>query len=219
MTEPRFLTKATLAAAVTDLTVRDPDLAAVVSRYGPPPMWARRPGYATLVWIILGQQVSQASAAAMYLRLSSSLGRITPHKVLGSSHTELRQFGLTRQKARYCRELAVALMNGTLDLPGLRHHPDGIVRQELTRVIGLGRWSADIYLLMALRRPDVWPQGDLALYKAFRSLKGQENTAEELDRLAEDWQPWRSVAARILWHEYISKRQQRHTDAPDSVPD
>jgi DNA-3-methyladenine glycosylase II len=170
-------------------------------------MWLRQPGYATLVWIILGQQVSQASAAAMYLRLSSSLGRITPYKVLAKTQMELRRFGLTRQKARYCQELATALLNKTLDLPGLSNMPDDQVRVELMRVIGLGRWSADIYLLMALQRPDVWPRGDLALYKAFRCLKGQAHTAQELDKLADDWRPWRSVAARILWHEYISNRQ------------
>jgi DNA-3-methyladenine glycosylase II len=209
MRETTPLTNASLAAAVADLTRRDPGLAGVVARFGAPPMWARRPGYATLVWIIMGQQVSQASAAAVYLRLSKGLGRVTPHKVLATTHSDLRKLGLTRQKARYCRELATDMVSGALVLSDLHHQPDEQVRTALTRVVGLGRWSADIYLLMALQRPDVWPRGDLALYNAFRSLTGQQQPAAELDTLAENWRPWRSVAARILWHEYISVQNRR----------
>jgi DNA-3-methyladenine glycosylase II len=170
-------------------------------------MWARRQSYATLVWIILGQQVSQASAEALYLRLSRSLGRVTVTNVMTRTQTELRALGLTRQKARYCQELAMALRDGTLSLTALRLQSDHAVRAALTQVTGIGRWTADVYLLMAMQRPDIWPIGDLALYKAFREIKGTNQAADVLDQRAGDWRPWRSVAARILWHHYISVRK------------
>lgn len=203
---PPTLDPASLARAVADLTAGDPDLARVVSQFGPPPLWAREPGFATLVHIILEQQVSLASARAVLDRLQAAAGRLTPERLLAFSDAELRAFGFSRQKARYCRELARTVGEGALDLAELVHLEDDAVRDRLTRITGIGPWTADVYLLMALRRPDVWPVGDLALAVAAQAVKGlpERPGPEALARLGQPWRPWRAVAARILWHYYLS---------------
>jgi len=189
------------------LTARDRHLAALVRANGVPPLWARRPGFATLVWIILGQQVSLASAVAAYQRLARGIGRVTPGRLLARSQPALQRLGLTRQKARYCRALAAAVMDGQLDLRGLDAGEPDLVREQLTAVTGIGPWTADIYLLMALRHPDIWPRGDLALCESMRAFKGAHKTAAQLDRHANQWSPHRSVAARILWHGYLARKR------------
>ena len=201
------LTQATLLVAVSRLVSIDHELSAIVSAHGIPPLWARRPSFATLIQITLEQQVTLASAAASYRRLSSTLGRVTPHRILERAHGELTALGLTRQKARYCQEIARAVVSDRLDLPSLHHASSEQVRLELTRIVGIGRWTADIYLLMALRRPDVWPRGDLALYQALREVKRSNYSPQQLDELARHWRPWRAVAARILWHYYLRIRR------------
>jgi DNA-3-methyladenine glycosylase II len=122
----------------------------------------------------------------------------------------LRQIGVTRQKAAYCHGLARRVLDGTLDLARVARAPDDEGRQMLLDVPGLGPWSVDIYFLMALRRPDVWPRGDLALAAAVRDVKGLRTlpSHEQQLRLSESWAPWRSVAARILWAHYLSERGQ-----------
>lgn len=197
---------------MTTLTRRDRDLRTIVTEYGPPPLWARRPGYATLVHIILGQQVSLASAEAANTRLRSLVGRITPHNVLRQSHASLTRVGLTRQKARYCRTLAEAIVNRELDLRDLANAPSDDVETALTNIVGIGRWTADIYQLMALGRPDIWPRGDLAIYVAMRERMRLDLDARALDNLADRWRPYRAVAARLLWHDYLSRRRHRQAD-------
>lgn len=199
------LSSSSLRVAVAEVGARDPDLAAVVERYGPPPLWARRPGFSTLIRIILGQQVSLRSAAAAYARLQAVAGRVTPARVASISERELRAAGLTRQKTAYCRGLACAVAAGGLDLGRLDALPDDAVRSALVELPGIGLWTADIYLLMALRRPDVWPSGDLALARALQRVKRLRRAPSD-DRMfgiATMWAPWRAVAARILWHFYI----------------
>ncbi len=171
-------------------------------------MWGRRPGFPTLVHIILEQQVSLASARAGYRRLDLHLGGITPEKIHAMEVAGLRQFGLTRQKARYCFGLAETILDGTLDLAQVARAPDETGREALLAVPGLGPWSVDIYYLMALRRPDIWPRGDLALAAALREVKGLDErpTRDEQRALALNWTPWRSVAARMLWAHYLSSR-------------
>ena len=122
----------------------------------------------------------------------------------------LRDFGLTRQKARYCHGLAARVLDGSLDLTSVARSTDNVGRRMLLDVPGLGPWRVDIYYLMALRRPDVWPQGDLALASAMRELKGLKAlpTRDEQQALASRWAPWRSVAARILWAHYLAARGQ-----------
>src|SRR5256712_6381861 len=203
---PRQLSRASLLRGVRELSARDRDLARVIQRYGPPPLWARRPGFATLVRIILEQQVSLASAEAAYGRLQSVAGRVTPRHVAATTEGRLREAGLTRQKAAYCHTLARALLVGTLDLAAVGQLSDGAVRAILLQLPGVGPWTADIYLLMALRRTDVWPVGDLALARAAQHIKRLRRlpNSEQLTRMARAWAPWRAVAARILWHSYLS---------------
>jgi len=200
------LSAISLRVAVAEIGARDADMSAVVERYGPPPLWARRPGFSTLIRIILEQQVSLRSAAAAYTRLQAAAGRVTPARVASISERELRAAGLTRQKAAYCRGLASAVVAGGLDLGRLDGLPDDEVRSALVELPGIGLWTADIYLLMALRRPDVWPSGDLALARALQRVKRLRRAPGE-DRMAgiaRTWAPWRAVAARVLWHFYLS---------------
>lgn len=202
------MTVTTLAQGVTELTRRDPDLAAVVQRYGLPPLWARRPGFASLAKIILEQQVSQASAAAIYRRLHQAIGGVTPSRVLQADVPGLQQAGLTRQKASYCVGIARAISRGELDLNRLKKMEGDAAYAALVGVKGIGPWTADVYLLMALRQADVWPHGDLALAKAAMQVKRLRSlpSYDRLTRLARQWTPWRAVAARILWHHYLSSK-------------
>jgi DNA-3-methyladenine glycosylase II len=206
--QARRLTLLDLERGTRELAARDARLGRVVRRLGVPPMWGRRPGFATLVHIILEQQVSIAAARTMFRRLEAHLGGIDPQRVAAAGVDGLRAFGLTRQKSAYCHGLALRIRDGRLDLTAAARAEDESGRRTLLEVPGLGPWSVDIYYLMALRRPDVWPTGDLALATALRDL-GRMNrlpTAEEQQRLARRWAPWRSVAARMLWAHYLEAR-------------
>lgn len=207
-TAPTSLTRATLLQGVRELSARDAGLAAIVARHGPPPMWGRPRGFATLVRIILEQQVSLASGAAMFARLERELGGVTPAAVRAAGVAGLQTLGVTRQKAAYLTVLAERVADGSLPLARLARLPDAEAAELLVRIPGIGPWTASIYLLMALRRPDVWPPGDLALHKAMARLPGIDAvpSSEQAAAWALRWQPWRAVAARILWHGYLSDR-------------
>ncbi|GJL60769.1 MAG: hypothetical protein NPIRA03_36260 [Nitrospirales bacterium] len=206
----RRLTSALLSKGARELAEADPDLGVVLDRLGEPPMWGREPGFPALIQIILEQQVSLAAARTMYRRLSGHLGAMTPEAVYAIQVNGLRDVGLTRQKAGYCFGLAARILDGSLDLSSVANGPDDRGRQILLAVPGLGAWSVDIYYLRALRRPDVWPQGDLALAVALRDVKHLTAlpTRDEQRLLSSDWAPWRSVAARILWAHYLAARGQ-----------
>ena len=197
-----------LAEAASVLSARDPDLAATVKHFGPPPMWARRPGFATLLQIILEQQVSLASARAAYKRLSAAIPAVTPENFLTLDDETLRTVGFSRQKAGYGRFLASVLVDGSFDLDAVASLSDDHAREVLVGLRGVGPWTADTYLLMALGRPDVWPAGDIALQAAVREVKGMQTrpSYDEMVEVAEEWRPWRSVAARILWFHYLGGR-------------
>jgi DNA-3-methyladenine glycosylase II len=197
----------TFAAAATELASRDPALAAIVDRHGLPEFWAREPGLETLVLLILEQQVSLASAKAAYDRLVARLGGLTTDGILRSTDAELRADGFSRQKTRYVRALAAAIEEGTLDLEAVGLLGDDDVRIALVALPGIGPWTAEVYLLSALRRPDTWPVGDIALQEAARRALNLElrPTPEELDRIGETWRPHRASAARLLWHLYLSE--------------
>jgi len=204
----RPLTRRTLLSAVEGLTNADPALAASVERFGPPPLWAREPTYATLVHLILEQQVSLASARAAFDRLKVVLASgVEPRAFLELSDAELRAIGFSRQKAGYARDLAAALADG-FDLQGLADLPDEEVRSSLLGLRGIGRWTADIYLIMCLRRPDVWPHGDQALATAALELLELPTrpTFDALELRARSWRPHRATAARILWQHYLCVR-------------
>ena len=205
---PRALTEAGLRRAARALAARDEDLGRVLARLGTPPMWAREPGFPTLVLIILEQQVSLASARAAFNRLLELTSPLNPQGFLALGDAELRAAGFSRQKTAYCRHLAALIEAGELSPEGLARLGDEEARRELLRVKGVGPWTADIYLLMALRRPDVWPTGDLALAAAAHEVKRlpARPTYAELDRLADHWRPHRAVAARLLWHHYLNRK-------------
>jgi len=196
---------------VDSLIAHDAELAAIVARFGYPPLWAREASFATLVHIILEQQVSLASAKAAFDRLRAALGQIEPQGLLTLDDATLKTIGFSRQKTRYARVLAQALLDGQLDLARLSRLPDDEVRATLKQLKGIGDWTVDIYLLMALRRPDAWPVGDLGLAIAAQEVKGlgARPTPSELESLGEVWRPWRAAAARLLWHHYLSVRARR----------
>ncbi len=200
-----------LGTAVEELARRDAHLASVRQRFGVPPLWARRPGFSALVKIILEQQVSLASARAAFERLRGEVDRLTPRTFLELDAATLRRVGFSRQKAGYCQSLAAEIVAGRLRLVELARMDDESAHRRLTRLRGVGRWTADIYLLMALGRPDVWPRGDLALAKAAQRVKRLQHlpTDEELGEIALAWRPWRAVAARMLWHDYLSRARLR----------
>jgi len=205
---PETLHRASLLSGVRTLTRRDRGLARLVARYGPPPLWARRPGFATLLRIILEQQVSLASAEAVFLRLTSAVHPFCPAGILAVGTAGLQGLGLTRQKAGYAYALADQVIRGQLALHRLTKCSDAEARERLMAVPGIGPWTASIYLLMALRRPDIWPPGDLALQKALAGLYPSASvlTLGEVEQRTARWRPLRAVAARILWHSYLAKR-------------
>ncbi len=204
----RQLTRTTLHQGIGELARQDPDLGAIVTRLGPPPLWARRPGFAALVRIILEQQVSLAAARTMFERLRAAAGEVSPEPVVRLGVSGLRALGFTGQKSSYCHGLAESILSGALDLTAVARAPDDAGRDRLLAVRGLGRWSVDCYFLVALRRPDIWPHGDLALADAVRQVKRLRARPDydRLTRMARQWAPWRSVAARILWHHYLASR-------------
>lgn len=195
--------------AVRELAAKDADLGRVVETYGVPKIRRREPGFATLVLLILEQQVSLASARATFEKLSQTAGAITPDAVLALDDAALRSAGLSRQKARYARLLAEEAASETLDVDGLARLDDDAVRARLTKITGIGPWTADVYLLMALKRADIWPVQDLALAVAAHEVKGlpARPGADELLKMGEAWRPWRTVAARILWHYYLNTKR------------
>lgn len=172
-------------------------------------MWDRAPGFATLIHIMLEQQVSLASARATFDRLAAATDPLTPERFRRLDDAELLAIGFSRQKARYGRAIADALLDGSLDLAGLKTLDDEAVQLALEAIPGIGRWTSTIYLLMVLRRPDVWPSGDMALAAAVRDVKDlpERPSPDVLDRLGDAWRPWRSVAARVFWSDYLARRR------------
>jgi DNA-3-methyladenine glycosylase II len=204
------LTQKRLALACKELSEIDPTLGRSYQLYGKPPMWSREPGFVTLLQIILEQQVSLASAKACFDKLVARVGVVTPETLLNSTGAELRADGFSRQKTAYARNLAESLVNKDIDLDVLHMMDDIGVGNELMRMKGIGRWTADIYLLMALGRPDVMPKGDIALHTAWHKLSGDARPgADEFLKIADRWRPFRSVAARMLWHFYLSERSRK----------
>lgn len=205
------LTETSLLAAVEQLAGRDPDLGRIWQTHGAPPLWPRDSGFTTLALMILEQQVSLASARAAFDRLVDHVGVLTPERFLQLDDATLRAIGFSRQKSRYVRLLSSSVLDGSFDPESLEDLGDDDVRRSLTSLMGIGAWTAEVYLLMALRRPDAWPTGDRALVVAAREVKRLDHdpTAGELEQLGEQWRPLRAVAARLLWHHYLSTPRRR----------
>lgn len=199
------MTAESLATATRALARKDEDLRRIYKAHGVPPMWARRPGFATLLQIIIEQQVSLTSARSMVKRLTTNIEPFTPERFIELNEPHLRSLGLTRQKSHYCVQLAHAFIEGRLDKIG--RMSDEEAHSALVSVKGIGTWSANVYLLMALKRPDIWPNGDVALATAVGKLMQRPVRPSfiELEKIADAWRPFRSVAARMLWHYYLQR--------------
>jgi DNA-3-methyladenine glycosylase II len=200
-----LLTKKGLEVAATYLARRDKDLAGILANHGYPPLWRRPTGFPTLVRIILEQQVSLQSAASMFARLTTAIHPFDALRFVEVGQPYLRSLGVTRQKAAYLVHLSSSINSGELKLARLARLSDNDAKLSLTRIKGIGSWSADVYLLMAMRRANAWPAGDLALAVAVKELKGLSFRPgpDALEQMAEAWRPYRAVAARMLWQYYL----------------
>jgi DNA-3-methyladenine glycosylase II len=206
MSSQRRLTIISLGEAAQVLAKRDQQLASILAAYGPPPMWGRKPGFTTLVQIIVEQQVSLISARAMMRRLQANIQPFTAARFIELGEPYLRSLGMTRQKSSYCVHLAQAAVAGKLD--SIARLSDDDAHAALLQIKGIGPWTAQVYQLMALKRPDIWPHGDVALATAVKNLRklDQRPGFAELALLADAWRPFRSVAARMLWQYYLAGR-------------
>ncbi len=201
------LTLRTLNLHAKTLATGCPHLAIVYEKHGPPPLWDRPQNFETLLQIILEQQVSLASAKACFDKLCRRVGDVTPDILLESTDAQLKTDGFSRQKTAYARHLAEAVLEKRIDFQALSSLPDAEVKMELIKLKGVGEWTSDIYLLMAMLRPDVMPKGDVALHTAWHKLSGESRpSSDEFLVIAERWKPYRSVAARLLWHFYLSEK-------------
>ena len=207
------MTERPLEPGFAALAAQDRHFSQLLADHGQPHVRSRPEGFESLLQIVVQQQLSLASAEAIWRRLSAGLGEVTPRRVLSHDEAALRGYGLSGAKVRYARSLAGAVDGGRLDLRGLAQLEDETAIEALIAIKGIGRWTAEIYLLTALQRPDVWPAADVALMIAAQDLKGLDCRpgARQMITLAESWRPWRAFAARLLWHFY---RLRRKRDVP-----
>ncbi|MBJ7445206.1 MAG: DNA-3-methyladenine glycosylase 2 family protein [Sphingobium sp.] len=194
----------TLRNSLDAIAAIEPGFGAALGRVGYPEPRLREPGYETLLRTIVGQQVSVAAAAAVWRKLEAELGAgCAPDALLSRDYDALRACGLSRQKQGYARSLAEMVLSGALDLNALPADDEEAIAQ-LIQIKGIGRWSAEIYLLFAEGRPDIWPAGDLAVQiEVGRILGLPERPSEKMTRqLAEAWRPHRGAVAIMAWHHY-----------------
>ena len=177
----------------------------IKEQYGVPPNWSRPEGFTSLARIILEQQVSLASANAHFLKLDSYLGGITPMKILSLHDDEMRYCQISRQKSKYLRALSQTIVDGVLNLDGIAGLPEIEIRKQLTKIKGIGDWTADIYLMFCLQAKDILPMGDVAIVTTIRELSDARKV-EEMILLTDTWRPFRSLATYFLWHHYLNKR-------------
>ena len=208
MNSQQISTSLSFKEGIQELCKRDRDLAEIITNYGYPDPWQRKPGFATLIRIILEQQVSYASAKAAFQRLQDAVDELNPEHFLALDDDELKKIGFSRQKTRYGRILAQTILDGSLDLESLEQLPDVEIRKQLTAIKGIGDWTVDIYLMMALQRQDVFPSKDLAVAIAVKEIKNLSirPPAAKLETIAESWKPYRAIATKILWHYYLNRK-------------
>lgn len=190
------------------LSKKDKELKAIIKEYGYPPMWTRPNTFQTLILTILEQQVSLASAYAAFTKLKEKIGYVTPAKILLLSDKELRSCYFSRQKIIYARELANAIQSKKIILKRFASFQDDEIREKLIQIKGIGHWTIDVYLMHVLQRTDLFPLGDIALVNSLKEVKQlpKSISKEEMLTIAAAWQPYRTIAAMILWHAYIKKR-------------
>jgi DNA-3-methyladenine glycosylase II len=208
--EPTF-SAAELPGLCDTVASLDPDLQRIVDEYGYPEFWNRPNTFESLVWFILEQQVSLASAKAALGKLRDRVGVITPANVLALTDDDLRAVYFSRQKTTYVRGLAHQMENGDLDLASLGNLTDSAIRERLIRLKGVGNWTVDVYLIIVLHRMDLFPTGDLAAVNGLKELKGLPRTApiEELVTATRRWAPYRTMGTMLVWHRYLSRRGPR----------
>jgi DNA-3-methyladenine glycosylase II len=197
----------------------DPVFAVILERAGPPRFRRRRNGFETLLHIILEQQVSIDAAAAMFRRLNEECRPLSPASFLELDEPTLRRCGFSRQKAAYGRGLAEAVASGSLDFARLAATPDDDALAALVALKGIGRWSAEIYLIFALGRDDIWPAADLGLQfgVAAELALGTRLGERELREVGERWRPWRTVAACLFWQSYLHARNRTAPALPAAL--
>ena len=190
------------------LAKKDKTLKGIITTYGYPPMWTRPASFETLILTILEQQVSLAAAYAAFKKLKAKIKTVTPAKILALTDEEMRACYFTRQKTSYARILATAVHSKKLNIQQLQQLPDEEVRAQLIQLKGIGNWTVDVFLMHALQRTDLFPLGDIALVNSLKETKNlpKETPKEHLLEIAESWRPYRTIAAMILWHAYIKKR-------------
>lgn len=186
----------------------DPALERALLEVGPPPAWLRRGDFPNLVRIILEQGVSLASARAIFQRLESAYPGLSAHQLAGADN--LTRLGFSRRKAEYVQGLARAAASGELVVESLAHLSDEEVTRKLCSYRGVGPWTAQIFLMLAMGRPDVFAPADLALQESYRLLsdRPERPNPREFEEIARPWRPYRSTACRLLWHYYLTQRGQ-----------
>ena len=196
------ITKITFAEGAEELGRRDKDFARLFKEIGLPGLRSRETGYGRILKVICGQQVSTSAAAAIGGRLDAIEKPMTPKTALKLGPEKLRAVGLSGPKVKYALGIAEAIEKGDFSFRRVARMEDEAAIEEMIKLKGIGRWSAEVYLLFALRRPDLWPVDDLGVVKGLMHLKGlkERPSRDELIEMAEAWRPWRSVAARLLWH-------------------
>ncbi|MFD0795302.1 DNA-3-methyladenine glycosylase family protein [Mucilaginibacter litoreus] len=206
---PQQFTSDTYHSLCDEVASLDPDLKNIITKYGYPPFWSRPNTFESLVHIILEQQVSLASALSALNKLRERTGEITPARILLLTDEEMRACYCSRQKTAYIRYLAEAIIAGLISLTAFEQMEDAAIRQQLTALKGIGNWTVDVYLMFALHHTDILPLGDLAIVNAIKRLKGLSNktSRDMLSAIAEQWQPYRTIASMLLWHFYLSDRK------------
>ena len=196
-------------AICDQLAKRDADLKRILKTRGYPSMWTRPNSFQTLILTILEQQVSLAAAYAAFKRLKERIGTVTPDKLAALSDEDLRACYFTRQKIVYARGLTEAIQSKQIKLRALHHQPDESVREQLINLKGIGNWTIDVYLMHALRRTDLFPLGDIALVDSLKHIKQlpDDISKEDMLEIAAQWRPNRTIAAMILWHDYMQRRK------------
>lgn len=192
-------------AAIRALQKREKRFTEVIRLHGLPPSWCRPQGFESLAKIILEQQVSLESANAHFRKLRSALPAFVPEELLKLNDEQMRACQVSRQKTKYLRALAEAVVSGKFDLHALENLPEPEIRAQLTEIKGIGNWTADIYLMFCLQSPDIFPAGDIAVIQAARELFAL-GSKEAVIAHSENWKPYRSLAAYLLWHSYLKKR-------------
>ncbi|MBT8220696.1 MAG: DNA-3-methyladenine glycosylase 2 family protein [Bacteroidia bacterium] len=191
--------------SISGLVAIEPIFKVVIEKHGLPDAWIRDEGFATLCRIILEQQVSLESAFSAWRQLQTKLNEITPYSILSLDQQQMKACYVSRQKARYLHALSNAVINGDLILDYLSEKQPQEVIDHLTQVTGIGPWTAQVYLIFALRSPDIYPKGDVALNNAVKKLWNIQSS-EEVYLKSESWAPYRTTASFLLWHHYLSER-------------